>query len=112
MLDRMWIRHKRQQGRFSRFGCVFLVHSLVGKEKLAVSFFIRFCSEGGLDYFGSSWLLILGMAGLIILFWFVGGGIALRFFVLFIGVMSCMYVVWDVIGKNRIISSRNALLDR
>lgn len=47
-----------------------------------------------------SWLLILGMAGLIVLFWFVGGGIALRFFVLFIGVMSCMYVVWDVIDDT------------
>lgn len=47
-----------------------------------------------------SWLLILGMAGLIVLFWFIGGGIALRFFVLFIGVMSCMYVVWDVIDDT------------
>ncbi|KAL0947565.1 hypothetical protein HGRIS_013654 [Hohenbuehelia grisea] len=43
-----------------------------------------------------TWLLILGMAGLIILFWFVAGGIALRYLVLFIGVMSCMYVLWDI----------------
>lgn len=55
------------------------------------------------------------MSGLIVLFWFVAGGVALRYFVrfsqslplsktdymrqvLFIGVMSCMYVLWDVIG--------------
>ncbi|PPQ67669.1 hypothetical protein CVT25_012697 [Psilocybe cyanescens] len=47
-----------------------------------------------------SWLLILGMSGLIVLFWFVGGGIALRYFVLFIGVMSCMYVIWDVVDDT------------
>ncbi|CDO68927.1 hypothetical protein BN946_scf185000.g70 [Trametes cinnabarina] len=47
-----------------------------------------------------TWLLILGMSGLIVLFWFVAGGVALRFFVLFIGVMSCMYVLWDVIDDT------------
>lgn len=48
----------------------------------------------------TTWLLILGMSGLIILFWFVKDAIALRFFVLFIGVMSCMYVLWDVIDDT------------
>jgi len=38
------------------------------------------------------------MTGLFVLFWFVGGGVALRYLVLFVGVMSCMYVLWDVIG--------------
>ncbi|KAJ8454163.1 hypothetical protein ONZ45_g19410 [Pleurotus djamor] len=47
-----------------------------------------------------TWLLILGMSGLIVLFWFVGGGVALRYLVLFIGVMSCMYVLWDVIDDT------------
>jgi len=47
-----------------------------------------------------SWLLILGMSGLIVMFWFVAGGVALRYLVLFIGVMSCMYVVWDVIDDT------------
>ncbi|KAH9857550.1 peptidase M50B-like-domain-containing protein [Lenzites betulinus] len=47
-----------------------------------------------------TWILILGMSGLIVLFWFVAGGIALRFFVLFIGVMSCMYVLWDVVDDT------------
>lgn len=47
-----------------------------------------------------TWLLILGMSGLIVLFWFVAGGVALRFFVLFIGVMSCLYVLWDVIDDT------------
>ncbi|KAF5318022.1 hypothetical protein D9619_012233 [Psilocybe cf. subviscida] len=47
-----------------------------------------------------SWALILGMSGLIVLFWFVGGGIALRYLVLFIGVMSCMYVLWDIVDDT------------
>ncbi|KAF8123757.1 peptidase M50B-like-domain-containing protein [Boletus edulis] len=52
-----------------------------------------------------TWVLILGMTGLIVLFWFVGGGVALRYFasasrVLFIGVMSDLYVLWDVIDDT------------
>ncbi|KIM87416.1 hypothetical protein PILCRDRAFT_814937 [Piloderma croceum F 1598] len=47
-----------------------------------------------------TWLLIIGMSGLIVLFWFVAGGVALRYFVLFVGVMSCLYVVWDVIDDT------------
>ncbi|EMD34348.1 hypothetical protein CERSUDRAFT_86471 [Gelatoporia subvermispora B] len=47
-----------------------------------------------------TWLLILGMSGLIILFWFVEGGVALRFFILFIGVMSDLYVLWDIIDDT------------
>lgn len=61
------------------------------------------------------------MSGLIVLFWFVGEGVALRYFVsidftylsrpcsyypffslqvLFIGVMSCLYCLWDVIDDT------------
>jgi hypothetical protein len=47
-----------------------------------------------------TWLLLLGMSGLIVLFWFIAGGVALRYLVLFIGVMSCMYVLWDVIDDT------------
>jgi len=47
-----------------------------------------------------TWILVLGMAGLIIAFWFIKGGIALRYLVLFIGVMSCLYVLWDVIDDT------------
>ncbi|KAH8978710.1 peptidase M50B-like-domain-containing protein [Lactarius akahatsu] len=47
-----------------------------------------------------TWVLLLGMSGLIVLFWFVKGGVALRYLVLFIGVMSCMYVLWDVIDDT------------
>ena len=72
------------------------------------------CADG--VGFCRTWLLILGMSGLIVLFWFVAGGVALRYFVsclfirallpsqytssqvLFIGVMSDMYVLWDVVG--------------
>ncbi|KAI0303299.1 peptidase M50B-like-domain-containing protein [Multifurca ochricompacta] len=47
-----------------------------------------------------TWVLLLGMSGLIVLFWFLKGGEALRYLVLFIGVMSCMYVLWDVIDDT------------
>lgn len=47
-----------------------------------------------------TWLLILGMSGLIVMFWFIAGGVALRYLILFIGVMSCMYVLWDVIDDT------------
>ncbi|TFK34891.1 peptidase M50B-like-domain-containing protein [Crucibulum laeve] len=47
-----------------------------------------------------TWVLILAMSGLVILFWFVAQGVALRYLVLFIGVMSCMYVLWDVIDDT------------
>lgn len=47
-----------------------------------------------------TWALIFGMTALIVLFWFVGGGVALKYLVLFIGVMSCMYALWDVIDDT------------
>lgn len=47
-----------------------------------------------------TWFLIFGMTALIVLFWFVDGGRALRYLVLFIGVMSCLYVLWDVIDDT------------
>jgi hypothetical protein len=73
----------------------------VGEKKLVVSGFSSKMDviKDGDNVNIRSWLLILGMSGLIVLFWFVAGGVALRYFVLFIGVMSCMYVVWDVIGQ-------------
>jgi len=40
------------------------------------------------------------MSGLIVLFWFLRGGEVLRYLVLFIGVMSCLYVLWDVIDDT------------
>ncbi|KAI5899179.1 uncharacterized protein SCHCODRAFT_02604401 [Schizophyllum commune H4-8] len=57
-----------------------------------------------------TWVLILGMSGLIVLFWFVAGGVALRYLVLFIGVMSCLYVLWDVVDDtiSRKINSSDA----
>ncbi|KAL5528893.1 hypothetical protein ACEPAG_4867 [Sanghuangporus baumii] len=47
-----------------------------------------------------TWALVLGMSGIIVAFWFIKDAVALRFFVLFIGVMSCMYVLWDVIDDT------------
>ncbi|WFD36068.1 hypothetical protein MCUN1_002939 [Malassezia cuniculi] len=43
-----------------------------------------------------TWVLIICMAGLFVLFWFVADSVALRYFVLFIGVMNCLYSVWDI----------------
>ncbi|KAH9961050.1 peptidase M50B-like-domain-containing protein [Russula dissimulans] len=47
-----------------------------------------------------TWVLLLGMSGLILLFWFLKGGDVLRYLVLFIGVMSCLYALWDVIDDT------------
>ncbi|CAK5279470.1 unnamed protein product [Mycena citricolor] len=47
-----------------------------------------------------TWVLILGTVGLILLFWFVADSVALRYLVLFVGVMSDMYVLWDVIDDT------------
>lgn len=47
-----------------------------------------------------TWVLIAGMTGLIVLFWFVAGGVALRYFVLFVGVMNCMYALWDIVDDT------------
>lgn len=66
-----------------------------------------------------TWALIAGMTGLIVLFWFVAGGVALRYFVsfslrcifmhraysgfcqvLFVGVMNCMYALWDIVDDT------------
>ncbi|PCH38592.1 hypothetical protein WOLCODRAFT_97377 [Wolfiporia cocos MD-104 SS10] len=57
-----------------------------------------------------TWLLIVGMSGLVVLFWFVDGGAALRYFILFIGVMSCMYALWDIVDDtiDRKINSSDA----
>jgi hypothetical protein len=55
-----------------------------------------------------SWILILSMSGLIVFFWFIGGGVALRYLVLFIGVMSCLYCVWDIIDDTVIRKVENS----
>jgi len=55
-----------------------------------------------------SWILILSMSALIVFFWFIGGGAALRYLVLFIGVMSCLYCVWDVIDDTVIRKVENS----
>jgi hypothetical protein len=55
---------------------------LVGETELAVRCFCHFVTFWvSCISFIRSWVLILGMSGLIVLFWFVGGGVALRFFV-------------------------------
>ncbi|EAU81887.2 hypothetical protein CC1G_06098 [Coprinopsis cinerea okayama7 len=47
-----------------------------------------------------TWVLILGMSGLTVMFWFIEGSVALRYFVLFVGVMSCLYCLWDIIDDT------------
>ncbi|ORX36299.1 peptidase M50B-like-domain-containing protein [Kockovaella imperatae] len=43
---------------------------------------------------------ILMMAALIVITWLVAHSVALRFFILFIGVMSCLYAIWDIIDDT------------
>jgi len=47
-----------------------------------------------------TWALVAGLAVLIILTWFIADSVALRFVILFIGVMSCMYSIWDIIDDT------------
>ncbi|KAL4074567.1 peptidase M50B-like-domain-containing protein [Scleroderma yunnanense] len=56
----------------------------------------------GSSFIGAS-LIACGFdtnASLIVLFWFVAEGGALRYFILFIGVMSDLYVIWDVVDDT------------
>lgn len=66
--------------RASRVAClvlgVFFLLTLVWARKSAIA-----------------WITILFAAGLIVLCWLVASSVALRFLVLFIGVMSCLYSV-------------------
>lgn len=50
--------------------------------------------------YARAWTNIALMSGLMILFWFVAEGVALRYFVLFIGVMSNMYALWDIVDDT------------
>lgn len=43
-----------------------------------------------------TWIVIVAFAGLIVAFWFIADGVALQYLILFIGVMSCLYSVWDI----------------
>ncbi|KAI8907084.1 peptidase M50B-like-domain-containing protein [Powellomyces hirtus] len=51
-------------------------------------------------YWARNWLtrgITLLFIGLIALLWWIDGGYYLRYFVLFMGVMSCLYSLWDII---------------
>lgn len=50
------------------------------------------------------WLTIITVLlaiGLIVACWFIAHAAALRFVVLFIGVMSSLYSVWDIVGRSK-----------
>jgi len=47
-----------------------------------------------------AWLTIGLVASLIIICWLVAHSVALRFFILFVGVMSCFYAIWDIIDDT------------
>jgi len=47
-----------------------------------------------------TWALIAGLGVLIILAWFIADSVALRYVILFVGVMSCMYSIWDIIDDT------------
>ncbi|WVQ88099.1 hypothetical protein IAS59_001833 [Cryptococcus gattii] len=44
-----------------------------------------------------AWATIALMVGLVLVCWLVAQSVALRFLILFIGVMSCFYAIWDII---------------
>ncbi|KAK8861403.1 hypothetical protein IAR55_002222 [Kwoniella newhampshirensis] len=48
----------------------------------------------------TAWATIALMVALIIICWLVAHSVALRFLVLFIGVMSCFYAIWDIIDDT------------
>lgn len=48
-----------------------------------------------------AWITIIFTAGLIVLCWLVGSSVALRFLILFIGVMSCLYSVVSNPGLSK-----------
>ncbi|KAJ1915648.1 hypothetical protein H4219_004218 [Mycoemilia scoparia] len=64
-----------------------------------VSVFLAVCLVAIL-YWAGNWLtriLTVLFVGLIIGLWFTPKGVGLKYFVLFMGVMSCMYSLWDII---------------
>ena len=80
MPHRVRIQYQRIQGRLSRPRSILFVHTMVGQEEPLVSA----CSgaRARADREGHrTWVLILGMSALIIAFWFIKGGVALRYLV-------------------------------
>lgn len=75
----------------SRRVCVYVIIPPRGSTDSSPSF----------NHTHSVWVLLLVMAGLIVAFWFIAHGIALQYLVLFIGVMSCLYSVWDIIDGEQ-----------
>lgn len=47
-----------------------------------------------------AWATIALMVGLVLVCWLVAQSVALRFLILFIGVMSCFYAIWDIIDDT------------
>ncbi|OXC70204.1 hypothetical protein AYX13_01113 [Cryptococcus neoformans] len=47
-----------------------------------------------------AWATIALMVGLVLVCWLVAQSVALRFLILFIGVMSCFYAIWDIIDAS------------
>jgi hypothetical protein len=44
-----------------------------------------------------AWITVPLFTGLLVLCWLIYDSVPLRFLVLFIGVMSCFYAIWDII---------------
>ena len=56
-------------------------------------------------------LTILAAVGLLVACWFIAHAEALRFVVLFIGVMSALYSVWDIVSAHNICYGSQIALD-
>ena len=57
-----------------------------------------------------SWILILGMSGLIVLFWFVAGGVALRYLVRIDFISILLYVLTFFLFRYSLLGSCHACI--
>jgi hypothetical protein len=81
----VWIRYQREQSSQSSSRRLFRLHVVVGQtESLVRHFHFHFLLfDWGANgcVWVRTWVLLLGMSGMIVLFWFLKGGEVLRYFV-------------------------------
>ena len=54
----------------------------------------------------TAWFSILITVGIIVICWLVASSVALRFFILFLGVMSCFYTIVRLVSPSSDLSLR------
>ena len=109
--DDLFITYIIQQGGNAMFTLPagYLGSSLIGAILVMCGFNI-FASKVASIFLGTCLLLTLWWAknwltrgigiafiGIMLILWFVAHGVGLKYFVLFLGVMSCLYCLWDIL---------------